>query len=137
MTWADDHIVERGVEWRVQHAQNDQLGKGDIVGAARNPDLVLCPAAALAEWRAACAQLLLRRGRRRYRVLYRRSERLVVLLHAFAKRSAKIPEREIHIARDRWDDFKARMEADPRVPLALQAETHPEPRLAEVLTSDV
>lgn len=55
-------------------------------------------------------------GRRHYRVLYRRSERLVVLLHAFAKHSAKIPQREIHIARDRWDDFKTRMEADPRLP---------------------
>jgi phage-related protein len=55
-------------------------------------------------------------GRRLYRVLYRRSDRLMVLLHVFAKRSAKIPEREIDIARDRWDDFKARMDAEPRVP---------------------
>ncbi|HEX4868351.1 MAG TPA: type II toxin-antitoxin system RelE/ParE family toxin [Acidimicrobiales bacterium] len=55
-------------------------------------------------------------GRNLYRVLYRRSDRLVLLLHVFAKRSAKIPEREIQIARDRWDDFKARMDADPRVP---------------------
>jgi len=54
-------------------------------------------------------------GRNLYRVLYRRSDRLVLLLHVFAKRSAKIPEREIQIARDRWDDFKARMDADPRV----------------------
>ncbi len=55
-------------------------------------------------------------GRDLYRVLYRRSERLIVLLHVFAKRSAKIPERDIQIARERWDDFKARMNADPRVP---------------------
>ncbi len=54
-------------------------------------------------------------GRNLYRVLYRRSDRLVLLLHVFAKRSAKIPEREIQIARDRWDDFKARMDADSRV----------------------
>ena len=60
MTWADARIVERGVEWRVRHAKNDQLGKGEIVGAARNPNPLLCPAAALADWRAACAQ---RRGR--------------------------------------------------------------------------
>lgn len=55
-------------------------------------------------------------GRNLYRILYRRSERLIVLLHVFAKRSAKIPERDIQIARDRWEDFKTRMNADPRVP---------------------
>lgn len=56
-------------------------------------------------------------GRRNlYRVLYRRSSRLLILLHIFAKRSATIPEREIQVARDRWDDFRARMDAEPRVP---------------------
>lgn len=55
-------------------------------------------------------------GRDLYRILYRRSDRLIVLLHAFAKRSAKIPPGEIALAQRRWDDFKARMDADPRVP---------------------
>lgn len=55
-------------------------------------------------------------GRSHYRVLYRRSDRLIVLLHAFAKRSAKIPRREIEIARERWVDFKARMDGAPRRP---------------------
>jgi phage-related protein len=55
-------------------------------------------------------------GRELYRVLYRRSERLVVLLHIFAKRSAKIPEREIRIAQERWEDFKGRMDAERPVP---------------------
>jgi len=55
-------------------------------------------------------------GRQHYRVLYRRSERLVVLLHVFSKRTAKIPEREIRIARERWGDFKERMDAERRVP---------------------
>lgn len=55
-------------------------------------------------------------GRQLYRVLYRRSERLLALLHVFAKRSAKIPERDIAIAQERWDDFKARMDAERRVP---------------------
>ncbi|MGH9267138.1 MAG: type II toxin-antitoxin system RelE/ParE family toxin [Acidimicrobiales bacterium] len=40
-------------------------------------------------------------GRSLYRILYRRSDRLLILLHIFAKRSAKMPEREIQIARDR------------------------------------
>lgn len=55
-------------------------------------------------------------GRHLYRVLYRRSERLIILLHIFAKRSAKIPERDVQVAHGRWDDFKARMDAEPRVP---------------------
>jgi phage-related protein len=55
-------------------------------------------------------------GRELYRILYRRSERLAVLLHIFAKRSAKIDQRDIRIAGERWEDFKARMEAQPRTP---------------------
>jgi phage-related protein len=55
-------------------------------------------------------------GKDLYRVLYRRSGRLIVLLHIFAKRSAKIDRRDIQIAQDRWADFKARMDASPRVP---------------------
>jgi phage-related protein len=55
-------------------------------------------------------------GRELYRILYRRSERLVVLVHIFAKRSAKIDQRDIRIAQERWDDFRTRMGARPRVP---------------------
>lgn len=51
-----------------------------------------------------------------YRVLYRRSGRLLVLLHVFPKRTGKLPPAEIKIAEERWDDFKARMEAQPRKP---------------------
>lgn len=55
-------------------------------------------------------------GRRLYRVLYRRSDRLLILLHVFSKRSAKVPRREIHIAQQRWEDFKARMDTEQPVP---------------------
>lgn len=55
-------------------------------------------------------------GAKHYRVLYRRSKRLIVLLHVFPKKTGKLPEAEIEIARRRWDDFKARMEARPRKP---------------------
>jgi phage-related protein len=55
-------------------------------------------------------------GRRLYRVLYRRSERLVILLHVFPKRSAKVPAADIQLAKQRWADFKARMDAAHRVP---------------------
>lgn len=55
-------------------------------------------------------------GAQHYRVLYRRSERLIVLLHVFPKKTGKLPKAEIEIAKGRWDDFKARMEARPRKP---------------------
>jgi phage-related protein len=55
-------------------------------------------------------------GAEHYRVLYRRSERLIVLLHAFRKTTGKLPVGEIKIAQSRWEDFKARMNARPRKP---------------------
>lgn len=55
-------------------------------------------------------------GSEHYRVLYCRSERLIVLLHAFRKKTAKLPRGEIEIAQERWVDFRARMEARPRKP---------------------
>jgi phage-related protein len=55
-------------------------------------------------------------GRELYRVLYRRSDRLLILLHVFAKRSTKVSRSDIAIARERWDDFRMRMDAQPRVP---------------------
>jgi phage-related protein len=55
-------------------------------------------------------------GSELYRVLYRRLGRLIVLLHSFRKKTGKLPASEIKIAQDRWDDFKARMDAQPRRP---------------------
>lgn len=55
-------------------------------------------------------------GRQLYRVLYRRSDHLLVLLHIFAKRTATIPAADINLAQQRWEDFKARMDAQPRKP---------------------
>lgn len=55
-------------------------------------------------------------GREQYRILYRRSEQLFVLLHIFEKRTAAIPDSEIEIAQERRADFKARMDASPRKP---------------------
>jgi len=51
-----------------------------------------------------------------FRILYRRSEHLFVLVHAFEKRSAKVPAGEIATAEARWADFQARMDALPRIP---------------------
>ncbi len=52
-----------------------------------------------------------------YRVLYREGENgFIVLLHAFIKKTPKIPVAEIDVAESRWNDFQARMDAQRRVP---------------------
>jgi len=55
-------------------------------------------------------------GAELYRVLYRRSGNLVVLLHMLRKDKAAIPQADIAIAEQRWDDFKRRMDAPKRRP---------------------
>lgn len=55
-------------------------------------------------------------GSELYRILYRRSGNLVVLLHMLRKDTAAIPEQDISIAEERWDDFKQRMDAPRRKP---------------------
>ena len=55
-------------------------------------------------------------GRRLIRILYRRSGNFFVLLHAFEKVTGKILERDKAIARKRWEDFRARMNAETRKP---------------------
>jgi phage-related protein len=55
-------------------------------------------------------------GSEHYRVLYRRSERLIILLHAFRKNTGKLPVFKIKVAQNRWEDFKARMDAQSRKP---------------------
>lgn len=63
MTWHDTRIVGPGVEWTVPRAKNDQLGRGEAVGAARNPNPLLCPATALDAWQATLTGLLGRQPR--------------------------------------------------------------------------
>jgi phage-related protein len=55
-------------------------------------------------------------GRVLYRILYRRSMNLVILLHMFRKDTGQVPAAEIEVARARWDDFRARMNASRRMP---------------------
>lgn len=55
-------------------------------------------------------------GSEQYRILYRRSKNLFVLLHAFRKTTGKIPAADIEIAKARWSDFKRRMDAPSRRP---------------------
>jgi phage-related protein len=53
-------------------------------------------------------------GRRLYRVLYRRSHGLFILLHIFRKSSGAVPAGEIAVAAGRWVDFLTRMNRVPR-----------------------
>jgi phage-related protein len=55
-------------------------------------------------------------GTEHYRILYRRSESLIVLLHAFRKTTRKLPTADIRTASMRWEDFQTRMNATTRLP---------------------
>lgn len=49
-------------------------------------------------------------GRTLYRILYRRSGNLFVLLHIFRKDSRAVPRRDVQLARRRWNEFKQQMD---------------------------
>lgn len=49
-----------------------------------------------------------------YRILYRRSGNLFVLLHILRKDSRAVPRRDIELAQRRWRTFKHRMDASER-----------------------
>ena len=51
-----------------------------------------------------------------FRLLYQRSENPHVLLHIFEKDTRQLPEAEIELAERRFADFKARMNAERRIP---------------------
>ena len=51
-----------------------------------------------------------------YRILYQRSDNLIVLLHAFEKNTGAVPASEKATAKRRMADFKRRMNAKRRVP---------------------
>jgi phage-related protein len=55
-------------------------------------------------------------GSELFRVLYRRSGNLIVLLHMLRKDTGRLPEADITTAEARWADFKRRMDAERRRP---------------------
>lgn len=61
-------------------------------------------------------ELRVRFAKTRYRLLYQRSENLIVLLHVFEKNTGAMPAREIETARRRMADFRVRMDAGRRRP---------------------
>lgn len=61
-------------------------------------------------------ELRVRFANTRYRILYQRSENLVVLLHALEKDTGAVPRSDIDLAKQRMADFKRRMNAAQRRP---------------------
>jgi phage-related protein len=55
-------------------------------------------------------------GRQLFRILYQRSDTLFVLLHAFEKTTSAVPEADQALARQRWEDYRRRMDELPRRP---------------------
>jgi ribosome-binding protein aMBF1 (putative translation factor)/phage-related protein len=72
-------------------------------------------------------------GNNLYRVLYRRSRNLFVLLHIFRKGGATLPPAEIAVAKERWEDFERRMNVEPRVPPRAAGHDAPSANLAILL----
>jgi phage-related protein len=61
-------------------------------------------------------ELRVRFANTRYRILYQRSENLIVLLHGIEKDTGEVPGPDIELARHRMADFKRRMNASRRRP---------------------
>lgn len=61
-------------------------------------------------------ELRVRFASTRYRVLYQRSDNLILLLHAVEKDAGHVPRSDIELAKRRMADFKRRMDAERRVP---------------------
>jgi phage-related protein len=59
-------------------------------------------------------ELRVRFANTRFRLLYQRCGNLVVLLHAFEKNTGAVSAGDTRIAQQRFSDFKARMDAEPR-----------------------
>jgi phage-related protein len=53
-------------------------------------------------------------GNRLYRIFYRRSRNLLILLHAVPKAERRIAPRDIELSRRRWREFKERMDSPDR-----------------------
>lgn len=53
-------------------------------------------------------------GNTHYRLLYRRTGNVFVILHAFVKPGSRIAQGEIDLAQRRWADLVARLSEDPR-----------------------
>jgi phage-related protein len=71
-------------------------------------------------------ELRVRFANTRYRLLYQRSDNLVVLLHAFEKDTGAVPEADKR-RQKRMQDFMARMNAERRIPPRAAGKDAPPP----------
>ena len=106
-----DDFIE-GLAPRAQAALDQQIERLNLLGPSR-PHL---PFPHSSQIEGELRELRCHFGSSLYRVLYRRSGNLLVLLHVFRKDTGKVPEREIAVARARFADFRARMDAPTRRP---------------------
>lgn len=98
-----------GLEPKVQVVLDNQIGRISLFG----PHL---PFPHSSQVEGELRALRCHYGNTLYRILYRRSDNLFVLLHILEKRTGAIPEGDVRIAQERWADFKQRMNASPRRP---------------------
>lgn len=101
-----------GLDARRQVALDNQIDRLNMLTLA-SPHL---PFPHSSQLRGELRELRCHFGRELYRVLYRRSKNLIILLHVFRKDTGRIPEAHIKFAEERWADFKARMDALKRKP---------------------
>jgi phage-related protein len=107
-----DEFVERLADAQKQTALDNQIDRLNML-RPNDPPLPFPWSSQLeAEFR----ELRCHYGSELYRVIYRRSRNLFILLNMFRKDTGRVPEAELRIARERWGDFKARMDAERRRP---------------------
>lgn len=107
-----DEFIERLSDARKQGALDNQIDRLNMLRPNEPPLPFPWSSQLEGEFR----ELRLHYGSELYRVIYRRSRNLFVLLHMFRKDTGRVPEAELRIARERWEDFKARMDAERRRP---------------------
>jgi phage-related protein len=107
-----DEFIERLADPRRQAALDNQIDRLNMLRASDPPLPFPWSSQLESEFR----ELRLHYGSELYRVIYRRSRNLFVLLHMFRKDTGRVPEAELRIAHQRWEDFKARMDAERRRP---------------------
>ncbi len=73
-------------------------------------------------------ELRVRFANTRYRILYQRSDNLIVLLHAIEKDTGAVPASDIELAKRRMTDFQDRMDASRRRPPRAAGHDAPSPR---------
>lgn len=106
-----DEFIER-LDERRQAGLDFQIDRLNGHPAAAPP----LPFPHTSQVRAELRELRCHFGSEHYRIFYRRSRNLLVLLHIVRKTTAKLPAREVAVAEAPWEDFERRMNEEPRSP---------------------